>query len=166
FLAFLACLGLLGGGWYAYQRLTGGPPGVWVDFGSLLRLPPDAEALYVYDKPGACYRGQGMFVSITRFSNFNTQLRHTDPQPKLAIYLRNDAGQIVAIAAQDPATRLPLQVNYRQAGFTGLDGRVWSDTGEAQGKYPNLERLAVSATAGRLRVNARPVTCPEDLPPS
>ena len=164
FLIFLALLALAAGGWFAYSRFMSGPPAVWVDFGSLLRLPPDAEVLYLYDRPGGCYRGEGAFVTVVGFSSFNTQLRHTAPVPRLVLYARNDAGDIVALAAQDPTTKFALQVNYGRPGFVGLKGRVWSDTGKATGAGLALTRLPVAVTSGRLRVNARAVTCPENLP--
>ena len=164
-LLVLVALGI--GGWIAYGRLTAGPAPVWVDLGSLLRHPPGRETLFEYDPRGECYRGDGTFLTIRRFSNYNREVQSGTVGPNLRLYLRNDDGDLVGLVVRDPRDGSPLAVNSGDPGFRARDGHAWDSNGiSSAAKVPDLVRLPGTATSAHVRLNARTVTCPDALPES
>lgn len=161
-LALLLLAALAGGVWYALQPR--GPAPVWIDLGSLLRHPPGRETLYQYERTSPCYEGEGSFLAIPRFSSYNTQLGRGQLPNRLRLYIRNDGGDLVALVVREPGSNRPLAVNRGRPGFEGAGGR-WDPLGQPllAGRRPLL-RLPVSTASARVRVNARAVTCPANLP--
>lgn len=156
---------LAAAGWVAYGRLTAGPAPVWVELGSLLRHPPGRETLFEYDPRGACYRRDGEFLAIRRFSNYNRQVQSGAVGPNLRLYLRNDGGDLVGLVLRDPRDGGPLEVNSGQPGFRARDGRRWDPFGRSLDPgIADLLRLPGSAGSAYVRLNARAVTCPDRLP--
>jgi hypothetical protein len=161
----LFALALAAGGWFGYRHFTSGPEPVWIDLGSLLRHPPGGETLYQAPREGRCYPGSGDFRLIRRFSSYNREVKTGNIGLRLSLFVRNDDGKITALVANEPRNGYPLAINLVRGGFASVSGASWDENGQVRssGSAP-LVALPASVSGGTLRLDARSITCKENLP--